>query len=298
MSIKDFIPRDLGRRMRVKLSFIPDKVYISIYYFAATGRLPNLKNPKLFSEKQQWLKLNDIHPEYSVLVDKLMVNEYVETILGPGHVFPVLGKWKSFDEIGFDTLPNQFVLKCNHDSGSTKVIRDKSKLTKEDIDKLKSHFDYRMKQDYFIIGREYQYKGIDRYIIAQQYMQYMDQPDKDIEDYKFFCFNGEPKLMFVATDRSTDVKFDFFDMDFNWLDIQNIHPNSGKKIEKPATFEQMKKIAANLSKGIKFVRIDLYEIDGTVYFGEYTFYHGGGYCLFHPMEWEKKLGDWIDLKRK
>ena len=142
MSIKDFIPRNLGRRMRVKLSFIPDKVYISIYYFAATGRLPNLKNPKLFSEKQQWLKLNDIHPEYSTLVDKLMVNEYVESILGPGHVFPVLGKWKSFDEIGFDTLPNQFVLKCNHDSGSTKVIRDKSKLTKEDIDKLKSHFDY------------------------------------------------------------------------------------------------------------------------------------------------------------
>ena len=120
-------------------------------------------------------------------------------------------------------------------------------------------------------------------------------PEKSIEDYKFFCFNGEPKIMFVATDRSTDCRFDFFDMDFNHLDIVNIHPQSDKEIKKPEKFEEMKEIAKKLSKGMKQVRIDLYELNGKIYFGEYTFFHGGGFSLFNPPKWEEQLGDWIEI---
>ena len=130
-------------------------------------------------------------------------------------------------------------------------------------------------------------------IMAEKYM--VPEGAKDIEDYKFFCFNGKPEIMFVATDRSTDVKFDFFDMDFNHLDIENIHAQSGKKIEKPNLFDKMKEIATKLSQGMKFVRIDLYEIEGKIYFGEFTFFHGGGFWLFKPDEWERKLGDMINI---
>jgi len=296
MNLKKILPRGFSRKARMWLSFLPDSLYIRLFYFIATGRRINLKNPVLFSEKQQWLKLHDIHPEYKELVDKLTVNKKVTEILGEGHVFPILGHWKRFDDIDFNQLPNQFVLKCNHDSGSTKVIRDKNGLTEKDYAELRKHFNYRVKQDYFYAGREYPCKNIEPCIIAQQYMKDIEHPDKDIEDYKFFCFNGVPKLMFVATDRSTDVKFDFFDMDFKWLDIQNIHANSGKIIEKPKHFEELKEAASKLSQGMKFVRIDLYEINGKVYFGEYTFFHGGGFCLFHPAEWERRLGDWINLR--
>lgn len=295
MNIKKIIPREQRIRIMNLLHFLPDKIYISLFYFFTTGRILNLRNPKLFSEKQQWLKLNDKHLEYSLLVDKLSVKEYVDKLIGTGHTFPLIGKWKNFDDIDFSALPNQFVLKCNHDSGSTRVIKDKSNLTVSDIEELRTHFKQRLKSDFFYAGREYQYKGIEPYIIAETFMVDKKHPEEDVEDYKFFCFDGVPKLMFVATDRSKDCRFDFYDMDFNWMNIQNLHPNSGKTIEKPAKFEEMKKIASILSRGIKFVRIDLYCINETIYFGEYTFYHGGGYCLFYPMKWERKLGDWIVL---
>lgn len=290
-TIKKLFPRKLARKMMGGLSFLPDSLYLKLFYFAATGKTLNLRTPKLFSEKEQWLKLHDIHPEYKDLVDKMTVNKYIDEILGEGYCFPTIGYWERFDDIDFDDLPDSFVLKCNHDSGSTKVVTDKNSLTKKDIDDLKKFFNARVKKDFYHAGREYPYKGIKPFIMAQKYMA----NNGKINDYKFFCFNGEPKIMFVATDRSVDVKFDFFDMDFNHLDIVNIHPNSGKRINKPECFDEMKQIAAKLSKGMKFVRIDLYEINGKVYFGEFTFFHGGGFCLFFPIEWEKKLGDLIDL---
>ena len=154
----------------------------------------------------------------------------------------------------------------------------------------------RLSKDFFYAGREYPYKNLDRYIIAEKLMVDEEHPEKSIEDYKFFCFNGEPKVMFVATDRSTDCRFDFFDMDFNHLDLINIHPNADKPIKKPEMFDEMKEIAAKLSKDIPFVRIDLYQLNGKIYFGEYTFFHGGGFQLCHPEKWERQLGDWINLK--
>ncbi len=295
IDLKKILGANFRRNMRYLLSFMPDKLYLKIHYYLTTGKILNFKNPKGFCEKLQWLKVNDRKPEYTKLVDKLAVREHITKVLGEEYLFPLLGIWKSFDDIDFDSLPEKFVLKCNHDSGSTKVITDKNSLTEQDLGKLSSHFCNRLKREYFYAGREYPYKGIKPCIIAEQFMIDESAPEKSIEDYKFFCFNGKPEIMFVATDRNIDVKFDFFDMDFNHLNIENIHPQSGKDIEKPRLFEEMKEIAAKLSKGIKHVRIDLYDLNGKIYFGEYTFFHGGGFVRMKPDEWETKLGDLINI---
>lgn len=296
INLKKIIPGDTRVKLMYLLKFLPDELYIKLFYYAVAGKWMDLKNPKGFNEKQNWLKLHDRHPEYSELVDKYAVRQHIDKILGEGHLFPLLGKWESFDNIDFDLLPKAFVLKCNHDSGSTKIIRDKSSLTEEQKQKLRKHFNTKMKEDSFYAGREFPYKGIKkRYILAEQFMTESNHPEKSVEDYKFFCFNGIPRVMFIATDRNTDCRFDFFDMDFNHLEIENLHPHADKPIPKPERFDEMKEIAARLSKGMKFVRIDLYQIDGEIYFGEYTFYHGGGFAPFKPDEWEWRLGDWIKI---
>lgn len=289
---KKIIPNtELRLKLIDQLSFIPAKPYLKMVYRIKTGKKLNIDNPVGFNEKMNWLKLYDVHPEYTRLADKLAVRDYITEKIGGEHLIPLLDHWKRFDDIDFDKLPNKFVLKCNHDSGSVKLIKDKNAIDKA---KLKKFFETRLDLNLYNTGREYPYKNIKPCIIAEKYMESYD--GRGIKDYKFFCFDGEPRIMFVATDRATDVKFDFFDMDFNHLDIVNIHPQSGKKIDKPALFEEMKKIAANLSQGMKFVRLDLYEINGQVYFGEFTFFHGGGFWLFHPEKWERTLGDWINLK--
>lgn len=295
IDLRKIFGRNIRGKIMYSLSFLPDKMYLQLFYFATTRKFINFKNPKGFNEKLQWLKVNDRKPEYTQLVDKLAVREHIANVLGDEYLFPLLGAWKSFDDINFDSLPEQFVLKCNHDSGSTKVIKDKSSLTQEDFDEMKDFYTKRLKRDFFYAGREYPYKGIEPYIIAEQLMIDETAPEKTIDDYKFFCFDGVPKIMFVATDRATDCKFDFFDMDFNHLDLVNIHPNADKPIPKPEKFEEMKELAAKLSQGMRHVRIDLYELNDKIYFGEYTFFHGGGFQLCHPDEWERKLGDWIDI---
>lgn len=295
LDLRKIFSSNIRGKMMYGLSFLPDKLYLQIFYFSTTGKFINFRNPKGFNEKQQWLKVNDRRSEYTQLVDKLAVRQHIDTVLGEGHLFPLLGVWDTFDDIDFDKLPNQFVLKCNHDSGSTKVVKDKNALTVEDIAKFKKSFDGRIKENFFYAGREYPYNNIKPCILAEQLMVDENNPEKSIEDYKFFCFNGVPKVMFVATDRSTDCRFDFFDMDFNHLDIVNIHPQADKPIKKPALFEEMKAIAAKLSQDMPFVRIDLYELNGKIYFGEYTFFHGGGFRLCEPPEWERRLGDWIDI---
>lgn len=295
IDLRNIFSRDFRSKMMYALSFLPDKMYLQLFYFATTRKFINFKNPKGFCEKIQWLKVNDRRPEYSQLVDKLAVRDHIAEVLGEEHLFSLLGKWESFQDIDFDSLPEQFVIKCNHDSGSTKVIKNKSLLTDEEINEMKEFYSARLKQDFYYAGREYPYKGIKPYIIAEQLMIDETAPEKSIEDYKFFCFNGEPKVMFIATDRATDCKFDFFDMNFNHLDLVNIHPNADKPIPKPEKFDEMKELAAKLSQGMRHVRIDLYELNGKIYFGEYTFFHGGGFQLCHPEKWERQLGDWIDI---
>lgn len=293
--IKKIFNRQTREFFMRSLRFMSDATYISLFYWMVTGKKLDLKKPQGFNEKLQWLKLHEDYSKYRDYADKIKVRDVIKEKVGDGYMFPILGQWKSFDEIDFNSLPEEFVLKCNHDSGSVKIIRNKSNLTKKEMKSLRAFFNVRMKRDFFIMGREPCYKGIDRYIFAEQFMHDDIATSRGIRDYKFFCFNGKPHIMFIATDRITDTRFDFYDMDFNHLDITNIHPQSGKIIEKPANFEKMKELAAQLSAGIKFVRIDFYEIDDKIYFGEFTFFHGGGFNQFIPDYWERKLGDLIDI---
>ena len=286
--MRDFLMENLG--------FIPDSLYISLFYFVAIGKWPNLKNPVGYNEKLQWLKLHDKHPEYSKLADKLQVREVIKSVLGEEYLFPMIGHWQRFDDIDFDSLPNEFVLKCNHDSGSAKIIRDKSSLTTEAKAELKAFYDRRLKHDFFNAGREYPYKGIKPCIIAEKLMKDQTGDSGGIKDYKFFCFNGEPVLLLYVTGRQTEKHEDYFDMDYNWHpEITNGWTPSDASPSKPTTFEEMKDICRLLSKGMKQVRMDFYEIDGKIYFGEYTFFSGGGFELFHPDEVERKLGNLIEI---
>ncbi|MBR4657466.1 MAG: glycosyl transferase [Oscillospiraceae bacterium] len=297
MTIKQIFPRKYRGKLMDALMFLPDKPYIRLFYYAATGKFPNLKNPKGYNEKLQWLKLHDRHPEYTTLADKLAVKDYIDERLGKGYCFTTLGTWNSFDEIDFGSLPNRFVLKCNHDSGSVKIIHDKSRLTAADYKELRDFYQYRLKYDFFYAGREYPYRNIPRRIMAEEYMENTDCPGQSLADYKFFCFDGEPKLLLLASGRGNHHHSeDYFDMDFNHLsEIRNGWEPSAVPPKKPKCFEEMKQMAAILSAGITHVRMDFYEIGGKPYFGEYTFFSGGGYELFRPEEWEQRLGDWIHL---
>jgi len=288
---RDSLAYKTRRKMQVLASKImPDSVMSKFYFKVVLGKKLNLENPQTFNEKLQWLKIHDIHPEYTQLVDKIAVRDYITEKIGGEYLFPLLGSWEKFEDIDFDSLPDKFVLKCNHDSGSVKIITDKNQINK---DELSAFFKGRLKLNPYNAGREYPYKDVKPLIIAEKFMEASD--GKGINDYKFFCFDGKPEIMFVATDRAIDVRFDFYDMDFNHLSIYNIHPNSDSVVEKPKCFDEMKQLCEKLTKGMKFVRLDLYEIDGKVYFGEFTFFHGGGFYLFEPDEWEKKLGDLIKI---
>lgn len=286
-----------NREKRLKIidffKFVPDKLYLKIVFKIKTGKNLNLKKPSGFNEKINWLKLNNKNLEYTNYVDKYEVRKIVASILGEEYLIPILGKWEKFEDIDFETLPKYFVLKCNHDSGSTKII-DKDKLDDKSMKELRDFFTNRLKMNTFYLGREYPYKNVTPCILAEKYI--VDEKINELIDYKFFCFNGEVKLMYIATDRNIgDAKFDFYDTNFNKLNIENIHPNSGKIFEKPNNFEKMIWVSEKLSKSFPFVRIDLYSVNNNIYFGEYTFFHGGGFYLFSPYDWEKKLGDMISL---
>ncbi|MBQ8868890.1 MAG: glycosyl transferase [Oscillospiraceae bacterium] len=287
---KIFKDREFRLKLINCLRFIPIKPYLKMVFWIKTGKKLNLKAPKTFCDKLNWLKFNDVHPEYTDLVDKVKVRDYVNGIMGQDMFFPLYGAWDHYADIDFDSLPDKFVLKCNHDSASVNVIKDKSSMNHTELEKF---YEGRLKINPYNMGREYPYKDVKPKIIAEKYM--VPDGESDINDYKFFCFDGKPELMFVATDRSDDCRFDFYDMDFNHLDIENIHPNSDKPINKPEKFEEMKALAAKLTQGFKFVRLDLYEIQGKIYFGEYTFFHAGGFWPFHPEKYEKIYGDLIKI---
>ena len=252
-----------------------DEEYLSRKYQLYFGQKPNLQNPQTFNEKLQWLKLYNRKPEYTMMVDKYKVREYIAQELGEEYLIPLLGVWDDPDEIDFDALPDQFVLKCNHNSGLGMCIcKDKSKL---DIPKVKAELRKGLKQDYYLTGREWPYKDVPRKIIAEKYM--VDASNcGELTDYKFFCFNGVPKFMYISNDNSENATTDFFDMEFNRLDMRMKDPNSNVIPPKPYLFNEMKAIAEKLSQGIPFVRVDLYVIGGSIYFGELTFFHNAGFC--------------------
>ena len=274
---------------------LSDKLYLSFKFRTHMGYWMDWKNPQTFNEKLQWLKVYDRHPEYTKMVDKVAAKDYVAGIIGKEYIIPTLAVYNSADEIDFDALPNQFVLKCTHDSGGIVVCKDKSKL---DLNEAREKLRKGLKRTYIVQNREYPYKNVPRRIIAELYME---DESGELKDYKFFCFAGVPKYLFVATDRGkegTETKFDFFDMDWNHLPFTNGHPNNPVTPEKPENFELMKELASKLSKGIPHVRVDLYNIQGKVYFGELTFFHWGGTVPFVPNEWDYKFGESIILPRR
>ena len=275
--------------------WLPDKVYLKIVFKLKTGLSLNLKNPQTYTEKLNWLKLNDIHPEYTQLVDKYSVKEFVqERLKSEENIIKTLGVWNNFDEIDFSMLPNKFVLKTNNGGGNTSVVicKDKSKFNIEDARKkliLKDGLQH------FYWSREYPYYNVKPCIFAEEYIE---APDGELSDYKFFCFNGVPKFLFVATERQKegeDVKFDFYDTKFTHLPIKNGHDNAAVPPQKPINFYKMLEIAATLSAGFPHVRVDLYNLNGKIYFGEYTFFHFAGFVPMKPEEWDSKFGEYLQL---
>lgn len=277
--------------MRKTARIWPDELYLKCFFYCMFGRKLNIKNPKTFNEKLQWLKLNDRRPEYTRMVDKYEAKKYVAVIIGEEYIIPTLGIWDSVDDIDFNELPQQFVLKCTHDSGGIVVCKDKSRL---DIVEAKKKLRKGLKTNFYWESREYPYRDVKPRIIGEEYME---DKSGELQDYKFFCFDGDPKFMFVATDRmkADDTKFDFFDMDYNHLPFTNGHPNAAVPPRKPATFEQMKLLAAKLSQGIPHVRVDFYDVAGHVFFGEMTFFHWSGMTPFEPDEWDYEFGKMINL---
>lgn len=274
-------------------NWLSDKHYIYLQYWARTGKWLNLKNPQTFNEKLQWLKLNDRKPIYSQMVDKYEAKKHIASVVGEKYTIPTYGVWERFEEIDFDSLPNQFVLKCTHDSGGLVVVKDKTKMDKA---AAKDKIERSLKKNYYLHGREWPYKAVKPRIIAEKFLE--DTINDALTDYKFFCFHGQPKLMYISKDRGNEPRTDFFDMEFNHLPIKVRDPNADVMPEKPKQFERMQQLAKQLSEGIPHLRVDFYLVNENIYVGELTFFHMGGFTQIQPEEWNVKMGNWIDLPQQ
>lgn len=270
-----------------------DELYLKILYFLRMGKMLHLNPPVTYNEKLQWLKLHDRHPEYTQMVDKAMAKEYAAGIIGNEYIIPTLGVWDKFEDIDFDTLPNQFVLKCTHDSGGVVICTDKDKL---DISKAKKKINRSMRRNYFYGTREYPYKNVKPRIIAEEYME---DENKELVDYKLLCFNEEVKYSLVCSERfsKAGLKVTFFDREWNKLPITQKDPSSDLAILKPYNYDKMIVLAEKIAKKVAnpFVRIDFYDIRGHIYFGEITFYPTSGLSAIKPEKWDRILGDEIKI---
>ena len=296
MHIKELLKNPYGifNFLAVKglVDWLPDKPYLKLRFRASMGKKLNLKNPQTFNEKLQWLKLYDRKPIYTTMVDKYEVKKYVAEKLGEEYIIPTLGVWDNFDDIDFDKLPDQFVLKCTHDSGGLVICKDKSKLDKC---KAKLKIEKSLKHDYFKWGREWPYKDVKPRIIAEEYME--DNTLHELRDYKFFCFGGQVACYKVDFDRFIEHHANYFDRDGYLLEFGEVvcPPVYDRQIELPKTLPKMIEFAEKLSNEIPFLRADFYDVNGQVYFGELTFFPASGMGEFVPQEWDLKLGEWIHI---
>lgn len=283
--------KKLLKKIKYGLRFLPDKTYLQIYYFLRLKKFCNFKHPKTFNEKLNWLKVNDHNPLYTKLVDKCGVKEYVAELIGEEYVVPTLGIWDSFDEIDFDKLPNQFVLKCTHDSEGLVICKDKSKLNRAEA---KAKIEAALKFNFYYIGREWPYKNVKPRIIAEKFM--VDETGWDLKDYKIFCFNGKPVYIEVDYNRSVKHMLNAYDLNWNFLDFCDKSPNNkDADIPKPQRLDDMLKIAEKLSEGFTFLRVDMYSIYDRIYCGELTLYPGSGFIQFNPPETDAELGKRLRL---
>ena len=271
-----------------------DVKYLRRKYKALMGKELNIKKPITFNEKLQWLKLYDHNPKYTTMVDKYRVKKYIENKIGAEYVIPTLGVWDNFDDIDVDNLPNQFVLKCTHDSGGLVICKNKKNL---DVASARKKINKSLKTNFFLRGREWPYKDVPRKIIAERFMD--DGTGEELRDYKVLCFDGEPKLIEIHEGRfSGHHTQDFYDVNCNLTKYeQPDDPLSGHKMEKPVLWDKMMDLSRELAEGIPHIRVDWYIIDERLYFGELTFFDGSGFSAFIGDQ-DKEIGSWITLPRK
>ena len=252
--------------------------------------MDNLKNPVTYNEKLQWLKLHDRKPIYTQMVDKYAVKAFVSARIGEEYIIPTLGVWDRFDDIDFDALPKQFVLKCTHDSGGLAICKDKAAF---DIQAARKKLERSMSYDYFWHGREWPYKNVKHRIIAEKYME--DCETQELRDYKIYTFEGKAMFCMINQNRGIDTRADYFDRQFNRLKLQWGYKPADVAPQKPRNFEKMFELAEMLCKGTHELRVDFYEVDGQVFFGELTFFDGSGFDAIEPHEWDVKLGSWLKI---
>jgi len=289
-----------------KYSFIPTKMFLSSFFRRAKGYSIDWQNPQTYNEKMQWMKVYNHNPLYTKLVDKIEVKKYVDNILGSGHTFPLLGAWDKPEDIDFNSLPNEFVLKCNHNSAvGMAICKDKSKglftkahggdktyITKEQvIEGLHEG----LAQNFFLNGREWPYKNVKRRVFAEKFMKSDD--GEPLKDYKILCFDGEPQYIWVGSNYDP-MWFDLYSTSWENMHVKWGYEAGPEKLPKPEKLDELLETARKLAKGLPHVRVDLYSIGGKIYFGEYTFFTWAGFMELEPSEWDRKLGDLITLPTK
>lgn len=277
--------------------WVPDKIHLALMYKATIGKQLDLRSPKAFNEKLQWLKIYDRDPSHIKLVDKYSVKQWVSDRIGQEYVAKTFAKWDSVEEIDISRLPERFVLKTNHDCGGVVICRDKESF---DLVGAKRKLSRHLRRDYYWGGREWPYRGVKRCIFAEELLG-ADQGSSvqgGFTDYKFMCFNGSVLCAFTCTGReSGDLRVDFFDNDWRHLPFERHYPNADRLPGAPANLRFMQDASEALADGIPFVRVDFYEVGGRPYFGEMTFYPGSGFEEFTPEEWDRKMGDWLSLPK-
>lgn len=273
------------------LNFIPDSIYLRCVFKAETGYRLDLNHPKTYNEKLQWIKLFDRRPEFVIYADKYRVREYISKTLGDQYLIPLIGMYKKAEEIPWKDLPNRFVLKCNHASQTNIICKNKVEL---DISSAEKKLNAWLRKNAYWEAREWCYKDIEPCIICEEFIETQDGNTPD--DYKFMCFNGVPKLIQVHHDRFGDHTLDYYTPEWKKADLQRIDANiSAREIEKPKKLDDMLSIAGRLSKDMYYARIDLYYVNGKIYFGEITLYPTGGFSTFTRYEDDLLLGSYIKL---
>ena len=283
----------LAKRNIIKMK---DEDYIKLIYKNVFNKELDLEEPKTFNEKLQWLKLYDRKNIYTTMVDKYEAKQYVSNIIGKEYIIPTYDVYEKFEDIDFEKLPNQFVLKTTHDSGGLVICRDKKTFNYK---KAKTKLNKDLKKNYYLNGREWPYKNVHPRIIAEKYMQ--NKEEKELKDYKFYCFNGKPLFLYVSEglENHKTARISFYDIDYNEVPFSRTdYQQFEEKPKKPVNFEKMKELAEKLSKGHAFLRVDFYEINNKIYFGELTFTPNSGLMLFKPKEYDEILGNLIELPIK
>lgn len=273
-------------------NWLDDATYYRLLFHMRMGYKLDFGNPQTFNEKLQWLKLNDRKPIYSTMVDKCEAKKYVAERIGEKYIIPTIGVWNSIEEIDYDNLPNQFVLKTTHDSGGVVICKDKKTF---DFPSAKERLGKNLRRNYFWTGREWPYKNVKPRIMAEEYLAFLG--DSELVEYKVFCFNGEPKLILVCQGEGHGAgrTNDFYDLEFNHIPVTVTNPNAKEKCKKPKEYAELLALSKVLAKDTYQLRVDFYVMNHKIFFGELTFFHDSGYCNFNPKEWDRRFGEMLEL---